>query len=153
MRRTRSTSKTHFSLELHRKNRVRFYFCHVSARQWTQLYAFSPATPSTRNETPPHVARRPGWLVFRAFSGGSRTFRTTSLLLKIGPSLSIRCNQFLSTRHFKPFAGDESNLALPLDAHRNGELHPLDARRAGNIEHRILPRGKFPRLEHADFFS
>lgn len=53
MRRTRSTSKTHFSLELQGKNRVRFHFCHVSVRQWAQLYAFSPATPSTRNETAP----------------------------------------------------------------------------------------------------
>ena len=60
MRRTRSTSKTHFSLELQGKNRVRFYFRHVSARQWAQLYAFSPATSSTRNETASHVARRPG---------------------------------------------------------------------------------------------
>ena len=88
------------------KNRVRLYFCPISARQCAQLYAFSPATSSTRNDPASHVARGPGWLVFRAFSGGSRTFRTTSLLLKIGPSLSIRYNQFLGTRHFKPFAGD-----------------------------------------------
>ena len=63
MRRTRSTSKTHFSLELHRKNRVRLYFRPVSARRRAQLYAFSPATSSTRNEAASHVARRPGRLV------------------------------------------------------------------------------------------
>mgnify|MGYP007100810381 CR=1 FL=1 len=53
MRRTRSTSKTHFSLELQGNNRVRFYFCHVSARQWAQLYAPSPASSSTWNEAAP----------------------------------------------------------------------------------------------------
>lgn len=41
------------------------------------------------------------------------------------------------------------NLPSPLDAHRHGESHPLDAGRAGNIEHRILPRRKIARLEHA----
>ncbi len=80
MRRTRSTSKTHFSLELHRKNRVRLYFYPVSARQCTQLYAFSLATSSTRNDTVYHVARRPSWLALRSSSTLARTpFTATKL--------------------------------------------------------------------------
>lgn len=84
MRRTRLTSKTHFSLELHRKNRVRFYFCHVSARQWAQLYAFSPATSPTRNDPASHVARRPGCLVLPLLARVNRAFTTTNQFLKIG---------------------------------------------------------------------
>ena len=99
-----------------------------------------------------HVARRPGWLVFRSFSGANRTVTIGRRGLKIGSSLSKPCNQFLSTRHFEPFAGDESIHASPLDTYRSGEFQPLDTRRAGNIEHRILPRRKIPRLERASFF-
>lgn len=82
MRRTRLTSKTHFSLELHRKNRVRFYFCHVSARQWAQLYAFSPATSSTRNNPASHVARRPGLLLPHTFSTGQPGVRSSKQIPK-----------------------------------------------------------------------
>ena len=108
-----------------RKNRVRFYFCHVSARILAQLYAFSPGTSSTQNDPPSHVARRPGWLVFRAFSGGSQAFTTARPALsqqkknRLDSSRAFRTSRAFRIRQIEPFTSYGSLVPPPPNTHRS----------------------------------